>query len=68
MENRLVTIEDTALGDRGVAFALAHNLTFPRDRINLEAVGALELGIISFQYLIVVSILFYTTPFCLVFF
>lgn len=32
MENRVVTIEDTAIAGGGVAFALANNLTLPRDR------------------------------------
>ena len=57
MENKLVTVEDTALGDSGVVFALAHSVTLPRDRESLESIRTPELGIISFQCLIAVSLL-----------
>lgn len=60
MENKLVTIKDTAVRDVGVDFALAHSLTLPRDRKNLEGIKTPELGIISFQCLITVNILFFS--------
>lgn len=62
IEDRLVTVEKTALGDSGVAFALAHSLTLPNDRRHLEDVETLDLGAISFQCLITIS---FSVPFCL---
>lgn len=61
-EDRLVTVGDSALNDNGVAFALAHILTFPKNKRNMEAVGTSDLGAISFQRLIAVS---FSLPFCL---
>lgn len=55
MENRLVAVEDTTLGDGGVTFALAHSLTLPRDRESLEGIETPTLGTIRFNCLIAVS-------------
>lgn len=59
MEDRLVTLEDIALGDGGVDFSLANSMTLPRVRESLNEIDTPVLGLLSFQFLIVVSILFY---------
>lgn len=56
IEDRLVTVEDTTLGDGGVAFALAHSVILPRDMESLEGIETPTLGILSFQCLVVVII------------
>lgn len=51
----MVTIEDTAIGDGGLAFALANSLTLSRDRESLEGIDTPTFGILSFQCLIAVN-------------
>ena len=55
-QNRLVTIENSALADSHVGFALATSITPLEDQKNLKAIKILDLESKSFQCLTVVSL------------
>lgn len=54
-ENMLVTIEDSALMDNHVGFALATSITPLEDQQKLKAIKTMDLESLSFQCLTVVS-------------
>ena len=67
-EDKVVTIEDSALESRGVAFGLATRITLPRDRSALEALKTFDLRIDSFEHLVTVRFVPFSFMFLVPFF